>query len=185
MMRSGVGATIGAFSSSLWMLIFAAILLMTSSVIGPSNAAAQIAKPTGDTILEIDGAIGQGNDGDRAVFDLSMLESFPADIVRTMTPWTDGVQEFRGVRLVNLLQAVKARGTSVVLTALNEYSITLDLPRYLPYQPLIAYQHNGAEMPVSEKGPLWLVFPQDDNPAIDRADVHDLWVWQLYRITVR
>lgn len=166
-------------------LLLAAAFLAGFSLIGGFDAMAGLAKPTGATILIIDGKIGDRNDGETAVFDRSMLEEMPASVVRTMTPWTDGVQEFRGVRLVNLLEAVKAQGTTITLTALNEYSIDLDLRDYLPYQPLVAYNHNGKPMPIVEKGPLWLVFPQDDNPAIDRADVHDLWVWQLYRVTVR
>jgi hypothetical protein len=105
--------------------------------------------------------------------------------ITTHTPWTEGLQVFRGVSLVALLEAVEASGKLIELQALNDYSITMDLRRFLPYQPLVAYERNGEPMPVFDKGPLWLVFPQDDNPAINRAEVHDLWVWQLSRITVK
>ena len=158
--------------------------------IGPSAAFAQakISKPGGPVILSVKGAIGQSNaekSGMNCVeFDRAMLERLPQSSLETNTPWTEGLQHFEGIRLVELLRLLEAEGNEIIVSALNDYSVTMSLQRYAPFNPLLALRHNGEPMRIADKGPIWLVFPQDDFPELDWAQVHDLWVWQIHEIVV-
>ena len=155
---------------------------------GAADAQSKLPKPSGQVILSVKGAIGQSNTLDGGVnevrFDRAMLERLPQSRLETNTPWTEGLQRFEGIRLVELLRLLEAGGKEITLSALNDYSVTMNLRRYAPFDPLLALRHNGEPMRIADKGPIWLVFPQDDFPELDQAQVHDLWVWQIREIVV-
>lgn len=167
------------------------ILLLAASVPIAEVLAddASLPRPEGPVILTVRGAIGEPNTPagaePAARLDRALLERLPQSTVQTTTPWTEGLQRFEGVRLLELLRLLKAKGTVVSLGALNDYRVTMDLRQYAPFNPLLALKHNGDPMRIADKGPIWLVFPQDDYPELDQAGVHDLWVWQLREIVVR
>ena len=140
--------------------------------------------PSGPVVLTVSGAIGETNAPQAALFDLSMMNRLPQTTLRTHTPWTEGQQLFEGVRLVDLLRLLKSKGKSLTVHALNDYQVELELRLFLPFDPLLALRHNGEPMLIADKGPIWLVFPQDDYPDLDQARIHDLWVWQIDRLVV-
>ncbi|WP_375263064.1 oxidoreductase [Palleronia sp.] len=135
-------------------------------------------------ILTISGEIGCTNDEDVASFDLDALEALGTDTVRTTTIWTDGAQEFEGVPLHALLQAVCATGDTVQAWALNDYHIDFPLDPKTLEGALVAYRRNGAEMPLRDKGPLWIVFPWDADEAYQTEEFYNRSIWQLDRIEV-
>ena len=155
---------------------------------GAADAQSKLPKPSGQVILSVKGDIAvnnAGQDGMNCVqFDRAMLEHLPQSRLETNTPWTEGPQSFEGIRLVELLRLLEAGGKEITISALNDYSVTMNLQRYAPFGPLLAMRHNGEPMRIADKGPIWLVFPQDDFPELDQAQVHDLWVWQIHEIVV-
>ncbi len=50
--------------------------------------------------------------------------------------------------------------------------------------PIIAYLQNGNPMSVRDKGPLWVIYPYDDNPDYQSEVTYSRSIWQLDRITV-
>ena len=163
------------------LLLAAALLLFVCT---PSAKAQSLPLPNGPVVLTVSGAIGETNAPQGALFDLSMMNRLPQAKLRTHTPWTEGQQVFEGVRLVDLLRLLKSRGKSLTVHALNDYRVELELRLFLPFNPLLALRQNGEPMRIADKGPIWLVFPQDDYPDLDQARIHDLWVWQIDRLVV-
>ncbi len=51
-----------------------------------------------------------------------MLNALGSHRVVTHTPWTDGAAVFTGVLARDVLDAVGAKGTSVLATALDDYA---------------------------------------------------------------
>ena len=165
-----------------WLSTFAIFLLAAG--VAPWCAVA-LERPTGPVILTVTGAITRVNDGDRAIFDRSMLERIGQASFRTSTAWTDGVVEFEGVPMKALLEAVGIRGTRLRATAINDYAIDLDATEFETVPALLALRMNGAVLRVRDKGPIWIVYPRDDLPEI-RTDANNYkWIWQLKHITVR
>ncbi len=161
--------------------VFALVL----GVGGAPSRAAALDRPTGPVILTITGAISRFNDGDRAIFDRSMLEMLGKASFRTSTPWTDGVVEFEGVPVKALLDAVGLKGTRLRAVAINDYAIDLDATEFDTVPALLAMKMNGVELRVRDKGPLWIVFPRDDLPAFHAEANNYKWIWQLKTISVR
>jgi hypothetical protein len=145
--------------------------------------AAELAAPEGEVILTVAGAVADRNAGDRAEFDLAMLEALPRTTIKTATPWTTGSVTFEGVALSDLLQAVGATGATIVASALNDYAVNLPASD-AQSGAVIAYRLNGDYMSVREKGPLWIVYPFDSNPSLKSETIYSRCVWQLKSLRI-
>ncbi len=71
--------------------------------------AAPLAKPQGKVVLSISGLISNTNDGDKAEFDMPMLEGLGNVSWTTKTPWYKDPVTFSGVPMSKLLEVVGAR----------------------------------------------------------------------------
>jgi hypothetical protein len=118
-------------------------------------------------------------------FTLAGLEALGVHSLRTTTPWTDGVQEFTGVRLRDLLAAVGAQGGTLAMTALNDYTVEIPAADAHAYDVIVAFRRNGRAMPVRDKGPLWIIYPLDQHAELRDAEYQARMIWQLRRIDVR
>jgi hypothetical protein len=141
--------------------------------------------PTGEPILTIEGNIAVTNAEGKAVFDRAMLEEFGTISIETTTPWFDGPIIFEGVPAAPLMDMVGAEGTEVVAVALNDYRITIPLADYQEHGVILALKRDGEYMPVSEKGPLFIIYPYDSDPQLHSQQFYARSVWQLSRLAVR
>ncbi|APZ51968.1 oxidoreductase [Salipiger abyssi] len=146
--------------------------------------AAELPAPEGPALLTVTGQITQTNDGDSARFDRAMLEAMPQTSFTTRTIWTDGEQRFTGVTLHDLLAALGATGSVIRATAINDYAVDIPYADWEGGGPMIAYSNNGAPMSLRDKGPLWIVYPYDSDPAYQSEQVYARSIWQLERIEV-
>jgi len=141
-----------------------------------------IAPPTGDPILTITGAITATNTPEGLVLDLAQLEALPQHSFTTSTTWTEGKSTFQGVLLKDLMAVVGASGTSVNMTALNDYVITMPTADAKDDGPLLAFMMDGKTMSVRDKGPVWLVYPYDENADYRTEESYSRSIWQLARV---
>jgi len=163
--------------------LIGALLSFMLAAPAPANAE-DIPPPTGEVILTVTGNIGVRNVEDRAEFDLALLRRLPGTEFSTTTIWTDGVGRFKGVSLAALLKAVGATGENLTAVALNDYQISIPVSDAVEGGPIVAYELDGREMSVREKGPLWIMYPFDDDPSYRRETIYTRCIWQLARLTV-
>lgn len=147
-------------------------------------AASALPAPQGRVVLTVGGAITQRNQGARAAFDIAMLEALPQHRFVTRTPWDDGPVAFSGPRLRDVLAAVGARGQQLRATALNDYRITIPVDDALRYDVIVATRKNDAPMAVRDKGPLFIVYPFDSDPALRDKRYYERSIWQLKALDV-
>jgi len=148
------------------------------------HAATLLRPPSGKVILTVSGRIGVTNKGGSAEFDYAMLEALGMDRIETTTPWYDGVIRFDGVRMQRLLQAVGASGGSVTAVALNDYTTEIPVKDISRYGVLLAMKRNGSDMPVSDKGPLFIVYPYDSKPELKSQKYYSRSAWQVASLEV-
>src|SRR5438105_1322018 len=89
--------------------------------------AADLARPAGQVILTVTGAISVTNALGKAEFDQAMLAALGIDHLKTSTSWTDGPQDFEGVTAAKLLDAIGAHGTTATATAIDDYAKDIPL----------------------------------------------------------
>jgi hypothetical protein len=159
--------------------------LLGTALPGMASAAGMsLAVPKGKVILTVSGKIGAFNAGDKAEFDRSMLEALSSSSFTTSTPWYSSPMTFSGVPMKELMKVVRATGQSVVATALNDYETRIPVSDFVRFNVLLALKRNGKYMPVSDKGPLFIVYPYDSDPELKAQKYYSRSAWQLDRLVV-
>ncbi|MGR3622222.1 molybdopterin-dependent oxidoreductase [Pseudophaeobacter sp.] len=124
--------------------------------------------------------------GDARVHQLTLadLQALGAESFETATIWTKGQQEFTGVSLAQLATEFGLTEGVLQARAVNDYMVEVPLADAVQGGPIIAYERNGKPMSLRSKGPLWLVYPYDSNPAYQNEIIYSRSIWQLDRLTV-
>ncbi len=167
------------------MRVWLLIPLLVAAVAAVPAGAEDFPPPAGSVLLRVTGDIAHTNAGERAEFDRQALAALGLHKIRTTTAWTDGVVEFEGPLLCDLLDLVGARGTTLFASALNDYTVQIPVADCRRYPVLLALRWNGRELRVRDKGPIWIVYPRDDYPELRSEVVNSRWIWQLVRLDVR
>lgn len=119
-----------------------------------------------------------------AEFTLEDLEALPSTKVETTTNWTEDMQDFTGVPLSTLIEAVAPEASAVDATAINDYAVQIPREGWDEEYPIIAYLNHGEPMSVRAKGPLWVIYPFDSGASYRTDVVYSRSIWQLDRLKV-
>jgi hypothetical protein len=142
-------------------------------------------KPAGKPILTLTGKISNKNSGNRYVFDMAALEKLPQYSFTTGTPWFKQPVKFTGPLLRDVLAAAGASGETLTASALNDYKTDIPVKDVLDHNVIIARLMDDKPMPVREKGPLFIIYPYDDNPELRSKTYFSRSAWQLKAIEVK
>lgn len=156
----------------------------TAALLGWAGKARALDAPTGPVVLTISGRVGLPNAGDRAVFDMPMLERLPQHSFTTQTPWYSQPRKFTGPLLRDVLAAAGARGTVLRATALNDYRVDVPFEDTQRHGVLLARLLDDKPMSVRDKGPLFIIYPFDSDTALRSAVYFSRSAWQLKAIEV-
>jgi hypothetical protein len=166
-----------------------ACVLTGSVVFGLSSqpvlAQQALAAPNEKIILTISGKISATNRDGAAAFDLAMLEAMGLVAVETMTPWYTSKVKFEGVPMARLLKAVGASGEKLTISALNDYKTEIPVDDFEKFGTILALKRDGQYMPVSDKGPLFVIYPYDSNPELKAQKYYSRSAWQVAKIEVK
>jgi hypothetical protein len=145
---------------------------------------APLTAPTGKVVLTVSGNITQHNAPDQALFDLNMIAALPQHSFTTQTPWYKSPVKFTGPKLADVLAAVGAQGQAIQAVALNNYRITIPVSDALRYPVVMAWKINDQPIPIRAKGPLFIAFPYDADPALRTAQYYERSIWQLKQLHI-
>ncbi|GEO83577.1 MULTISPECIES: molybdopterin-dependent oxidoreductase [Alphaproteobacteria] len=140
--------------------------------------------PRGPVILTVVGAVTEPNGDNRAEFDLSMLDRLEGRKALMDTPWTQGKVEFSGPFLRAVLKAAGAKGSRLIIRALNGYSAEVPFSDASDLDSILATRLDGKVMTVRTKGPSMLVYPFDQDPTLYSERYFSRSVWQIKEIEV-
>lgn len=162
------------------------VIVLPMFLVATVAFAGNLAAPSGPVLLTISGNLEKTNHDTGATFDEAMLSALPQHRIETSTPWTDSKNVFEGVLLSDLLDFLDVKDAQTLrAVALNEYEIASPLSEAIKHGALLAMRMDGKALTRRDKGPIWIVYPRDDNPRI-QDERHDArWVWQLARIEVQ
>jgi hypothetical protein len=135
-----------------------------------------------DTVLTVRG---RGLPGAGSTdFDMAALERLPQQRIVTDTPWYAGAREFSGPLLREVLRSagVPPQAQRARLVALNDYRVDMPLEDARRHDVIVARLLDGKPMSVREKGPLFVMYPFDRNPALRSTPYYSRCVWQLRTI---
>lgn len=164
---------------------FKAFLIAAFALLLGGVAAAAVDAPTGPVLLTISGNIASPNQDGKLLLDEKAFEGLPFTTVKTETPWTDGMTTFEGVPLKALLDLAGAKGSTIHAVALNDYAVDVPVADGDNPNVIVAYRMNGERMRVRDKGPLWLIYPLSDDPALQTEETHSKMIWQIKELEIR
>lgn len=153
--------------------------------LGTMAFAEQLAVPTGPVILTVTGNITHTNGDGVAVFDQDMLNNLTQRTTTTKTPWFDETHDFYGPTGTAILDAVGATGSTLSVVALNDYAAEVPAQDLRDHGVIFATHLDGERMSVRDKGPLFLIYPFDEDPALFNEVYIGRSVWQIARIDVQ
>src|SRR5437867_2594499 len=103
-----------------------------------SGAARALEAPGGAVVLTISGKLRSPNQGERAQFDMAMLEKLPQRSFSTRTPWYAEPRKFTGPLLRDVLAAAGADGNQLKAVALNDYKVDIPAEDAKTYDVVLA-----------------------------------------------
>ncbi|PRY65306.1 hypothetical protein B0H98_103249 [Vreelandella songnenensis] len=160
-------------------------LFLAVVILGLSAQAVALEPPEGTVVLVISGNVSHPNVGDEVHFDKEMLQALPQHETVTHTPWYDGAVTFSGPLGRSILNAAGAQGNSLRVVALNDYASTIPVSDFENYDVILAMRANGHVLRVRDQGPLFVIYPFDQHPALLNEEILMRSVWQVARIDVQ
>ena len=160
-------------------------LLALPLLLACRGAAAQPAAPPAAVLTIIGSRLGPPAKAGRAAFDVGALQQLTQRKIVSATPWYSSVSEFTGPLLRDVLKAAGANldgGSSLRCTALNDYRVEIPLADVRRFDVVVAHLFNGKPMSVREKGPLFIIYPFDEQPQLRTTTYFSRCIWQLKSI---
>lgn len=158
-----------------------AALALAASLAAPALAE-PLAAPTEEVVLAVTGQVANGNAAEGANLDLALMATLGPAEITTSTIWTEGVHTFTGVPLDQFVKALGLTGTTLKMTAINDYMVEVPMADAIAGGPILAYEMDGKPMSVRDKGPVWLIYPFDSNTEYQSEVYYSRSIWQLNRI---
>jgi hypothetical protein len=162
-------------------------LLATAAALMAGRAAHAVdalPAPSGPVVLSISGRVGRPNTEGSADLDMAMVAALAQHSFHARTPWYAQRRKFTGPLLRDVLHMARAEGSTLRLHALNDYRVDMPMDDTRRFEVIVARLLDDQPMAVRDKGPLFVVYPFDDVPALRSAIYYGRSAWQLRRIEV-
>ena len=146
----------------------------------PSLASA----PHSKALLTVSGRIGRVNNDTADTFDFSEAEflKLATTSITTGTPWTP-TSVFVGPLLVDVMRAAGVTSGTLIFKTLDDYSAPIPWEDLARYGVILAHSQDGQRLNNKRWGPLWTIYPRDQNPAALRGPIMESrFIWQVDRI---
>ena len=169
-------------------MTFKAILLAGAFVAALAAPAASFAQSDA-AILTVSGKIGRTNSADHKsyVFSLAELQKL-GDVTITSTTRYVGTSKFTGTRIRDILKAVQAPADAkeVSVVAIDGYQKTIPISDFGKWDVVLAHTLNGKRLTVENRGPLWIMYPNDNHPGeLLNDETTTKLVWSLTGLVVK
>lgn len=160
------------------------VLMFSTPQMGLAESADGLNMPNGPVILTVSGNIDHTNVVNEAQFDRAMLAALPQHEFETSTPWTEGSSHYSGPLMRDLLALLSADSDTVHVSALNGYEAEIPVSDFNDHDVILAMTKNGEAIPIREYGPLWVLYPFDQDETLLSEKIRFRAVWQVMHINV-
>jgi len=141
--------------------------------------------PKGRVVLTLSGTGLKTNVDGRAAFDMDMLAALPQRSFTVHTPWYPQARKFTGPLLRDVLALAGARGSSIEAYALNDYRVSIPMEDVLQHPVILARLMDDQPMSVRDKGPLFIIYPFDEDRRLRSSIYYSRCAWQLKALEIR
>jgi hypothetical protein len=123
------------------------------------------------------------NGADEVAFTLDQVREMPRVTIVTDTEFTDGLVEYRGPLVRDVLESLGLGDAETVrFTAANDYFVDIPTSDFRDYDVILAMEADGVALSRRTKGPLWLMYPIADFPELRDRIYNNRLIWQVVKI---
>ena len=140
--------------------------------------------PQSKALLTVSGRIGRVNNDTADTFDFSEADflKLATTSITTSTPWTP-TSVFVGPLLVDVMLAAGVTSGTLIFKTLDDCSAPIPWEDLIRYGVILAHSQDGQRLNNKRWGPLWTIYPRDQNPAALRGPIAESrFIWQVDRI---
>jgi len=110
------------------------------------------------------------------------LMALPHATIETENEFVDGMTRFTGPLGRDLVALLGGGGSTVVLTAVNDYAVEVPVEDFNTYDVVFAVSADEVRFSRRDKGPVWVVYPMSDNRELQDPVYNARLIWQLVRM---
>ena len=137
------------------------------------------------TVLTLTGNVSAAGKAGTVAFDMAALKALKQQTFTTSTPWDARPVKFTGPLLRDVLAAASAKGVQLSAVAVNDYAVTVPMEDATKFDPILAVQIDGRDIPPRTRGPVFLIYPFSSLPELNTPTYHARAIWQLKAIKVQ
>ena len=147
----------------------------------------QMPKPSAlktKALLTVSGLIGRVNNETAHTYDFSEAEflKLATTSITTGTPWTP-TSVFVGPLVVDVMAVAGVTSGTLIFKALDDYSAPIPWDDLVRFGVILAHSKDGQRLNTKRWGPLWTIYPRDQNPAALTGPIAESrFIWQVDRI---
>lgn len=157
-------------------------LAIGTAFVGTAQA---LETPKGKVVLTLGGTGLKTNQDGRAALDMDMLAALPQHSITVQTPWYPQPRKFTGPLLRDVLALAGARGSRIEAYAINDYRVTIPMEDVLRHGVILARLMDDQPMSVRDKGPLFIIYPFDEDRRLRTSIYYSRCAWQLKALEIR
>ena len=137
-------------------------------------------------LLTVSGRIGRVNNDTTNTYDFTESDflKLTQSSITTGTSWTP-TSVFVGPLLLDVMQAAGVTSGTLTFKTLDDYSAPIPWEDLVRYGVILAHSQDGKRLSNKRWGPLWTIYPRDQNPAALKGPIAESrFIWQVNRIEV-
>lgn len=113
------------------------------------------------------------------------LKALPQAVINTENEFVDGMTAFTGPLGRDVLALLGDGGDTVVLTAVNDYTVEVPLADFNMYDVVFSMSADDVPFSRRDKGPIWVVYPMSDHAELQDPVYNARLIWQLVKVEVK
>jgi len=119
-------------------------------------------------------------------YTLASFDDMAQTEISTSNEFVSGLVTYSGPLARELVAKVGGDPQStVVLTATNDYQISVPAKDFFDYDVVLATRMDGEILSRRDKGPIWLMYPISSHAELRDSSVNSKLIWQLVKMEVR
>ena len=138
-------------------------------------------------LLTVSGRIGRVNNKTTNTYDFTESDFLKLNqsSITTGTSWTP-TSVFEGPLLLDVMKAAGVASGTLIFKTLDDYSAPIPWEDLVRYGVILAHSQNGRRLNNKRWGPLWTIYPRDQNPVALKGPIAESrFIWQVNRIEVK
>lgn len=148
-----------------------------------------LAADSNEVLLNVSGLISKTNSADKKSYEFRFddLQKLGNKDIQATNIY-NGKAIYTGPLIRDVLKAAGAKqnAKSVVFVGLDDYSVRVPISDLDKWDVIIAHSVNGKRMVIETKGPLWVMYPLDQDPVnLANTNTSAKLVWNLLKIIVK